>query len=513
MMNNAQDNKMPATESANGHLSKANATYGDSNLSDEEKIEAQARITSIAEETANKVNEIFSSIEADVAPKNKALELLRHVVSKYPAESEIKLKASDICKHAEFKPYFKKGDVLTLWREIFETSLDEKEEGDMQPYEREIEPYEGEVNGAELLAEIQERLTRHIVFKNPEIQSFSCALWVLATWCIDSFNFSPYLMITAPEKRCGKSQLLGLLAKLSKKPLETGNLTAPVLFRLVQKHHPTMFIDEADSFLAKDEDLQGVIKCGIERGKALVYRLEKTPSGKFTERHFDCFGMKAISGISAKNISDTITDRCITIELRRKLTSEVMPKVRDVPGELWSVLNAKCSAFAIEAGAWLEKHRPKIPTSISDRDADKWEPLISIADYLDYAFPNEESPNYYGEKVRVCAETLSNIDTDMPLNVELLSDIRDVLNDPATRNPEKEYILTTDLLQALIGNQELRWANFNHGKEMTARQLANHLKVFEIKPKAIKQEWNKRGYMKKDFLDPFKRYLATVLAD
>lgn len=101
----------------------------------------------------------------------------------------------------------------------------------------------------------------------------------------------------------------------------------------------------------------------------------------------------------------------------------------------------------------------------------------------------------------------------MPLNVELLSDIRDVLNDPATRNPEKEYILTTDLLQALIGNQELRWANFNHGKEMTARQLANHLKVFEIKPKAIKQEWNKRGYMKKDFLDPFKRYLATVLAD
>lgn len=37
MMNNAQDNKMPATESANGHLRKANATYGDSNLSDEEK--------------------------------------------------------------------------------------------------------------------------------------------------------------------------------------------------------------------------------------------------------------------------------------------------------------------------------------------------------------------------------------------------------------------------------------------------------------------------------------------
>ena len=103
----------------------------------------------------------------------------------------------------------------------------------MQPYEREIEPYEGEVNGAELLAEIQDRLRRHIVFVDSDVQSFTCGLWILATWCIDSFNFSPYLMITAPEKRCGKSQLLGLLANLSKKPLEAGNLTAPVLFRFI----------------------------------------------------------------------------------------------------------------------------------------------------------------------------------------------------------------------------------------------------------------------------------------
>ena len=274
-----------------------------------------------------------------------------------------------------------------------------------------------------------------------------------------------------------------------------------------------MFIDEADSFLSKDEDLQGVIKSGIERGKALVFRLEKSPSGNFTERHFDCFGMKAIAGISAKNISDTITDRCITIELRRKLRNEIMPKVRDVSKELWSVLNAKCSAFAIEAGAWLEKHRPNIPTSISDRDADKWEPLISIADYLDYAFPSEESPTYYGDKARRCAEILSNVDTDMPVNVELLSDIRDVLNDTTITDQEKSYILTTVLLQALIGNQELRWGDFNYGKEMTAKQLAKRLKVFGIKPQTIKQEFNKRGYIKNDFQDPFNRYLTKMQAD
>lgn len=505
-MTNAQKNKKPAIRLESGQLVKTNATHGDSNLSDEEKIEAQALVPSLSEETAHKVNEILLSIEADTGPQNEAYELLRRIVSKYPAESEIRLKAANICKQDAFKAYFKKADVIRVWQEMFETSTDDKSEGDMQSYEIEVEPYEGDVNGAELLAEIEERLRKHIVFGDPEKQSYACALWVLATWCMDSFNFSPYLMITAPEKRCGKSQLLGLLAKLSKKPLETGNLTAPVLFRLAQKHHPTMFIDEADSFLSKDEDLQGVIKCGIERGKALVFRLEKSPNGTFTERHFDCFGMKAISGISAKNISDTITDRCITIELRRKLTTEIKPKVRDVPKEFWSVLNAKCSAFAVEAGDWLKKHRPVIPTTISDRDADKWEPLISIADYLDYAYPNEKSPDYYGDKAKRYAEILSNTDTDMPVNQELLADIRDVLNDP-WKATEKAYILTCDLLQALNANPELRWCTFNYGKEMTSRQLASRLRNFGIKPQPIKHELNKRGYMKDDFTDSFKRYL------
>lgn len=48
---------------------------------------------------------------------------------------------------------------------------------------------------------------------------------------------------------------------------------------------------------------------------------------------------------------------------------------------------------------------------------------------------------------------------------------------------------------------------------MTAKQLAKYLKVFGIKPQTIKQEFNKRGYMKIDFQDPFSRYLTKIQAD
>lgn len=512
-MSKHQAKKTPAVSKDNGQITIENTLQRDFSLNEGKRIDTDMPapeegivIPPIKEQHEHAANEIYKSIEKAAGTKNKAYELLKSVVSKYPAESQIKLKAADIARQEAFKPYFKRSDVFKVWKEIFTADAD-KEEENMQPYETEPEPYEGDVNGAELLTEIENRLRTHIVFSNPDIQAYSCALWILATWCIDSFNFSPYLMITAPEKRCGKSQLLGLLANLSKKPLEAGNLTAPVLFRLAQKYHPTIFIDEADSFLSKDDDLQGVIKCGIERGRAMVYRLEKTGSGNFSERRFDCFGMKAISGISAKNISDTITDRCITIELKRKLQAEIMPKVRNVSNEYWNVIKSKCAAFAIDAAAWLEKNNPAIPQDISDRDADKWEPLISIAEYLDYAYPSEESPTFYGDKARICASVLSNTDDDLPFKVELLADIRDILSDLNISPSYEDYILSKILLNALVGNDELRWNTFNYGKEMTLRQLSFNLSTFGIKSQKIRREGNKRGYIKADFNDSFKRYL------
>lgn len=81
--------------------------------------EVGVEIPSPAEELEQSVLEIYQAIEREADPKNKAYGLLKKVVSKYPSESQIRLKASDICRLEVFKPYFKKTDVLRLWREIF----------------------------------------------------------------------------------------------------------------------------------------------------------------------------------------------------------------------------------------------------------------------------------------------------------------------------------------------------------------------------------------------------------
>ena len=42
---------------------------------------------------------------------------------------------------------------------------------------------------------------------------------------------------------------LDLLATMAPRALRTENLTAPVLFRLVAQHRPTLLLDEVDTYL------------------------------------------------------------------------------------------------------------------------------------------------------------------------------------------------------------------------------------------------------------------------
>jgi hypothetical protein len=64
-----------------------------------------------------------------------------------------------------------------------------------------------------------------------------------------SFDISPRLAITSPEKQCGKTTLLDVLSCLAWRPMTTGSITAASIFRVVEKVQPTLLIDEADTFL------------------------------------------------------------------------------------------------------------------------------------------------------------------------------------------------------------------------------------------------------------------------
>jgi hypothetical protein len=70
------------------------------------------------------------------------------------------------------------------------------------------EPWPDPVEGADLLLSIGMILSRYIVLRNSE--TVAEALWILNSYCFDAFEICPYLEITSPVMRCGKTHNLTL---------------------------------------------------------------------------------------------------------------------------------------------------------------------------------------------------------------------------------------------------------------------------------------------------------------
>lgn len=129
-----------------------------------------------------------------------------------------------------------------------------------------VEPWPYPVDGAELLNELASTIHRFIVCDGDV--AIAVALWCVFTWLIDFVQVAPLLVITAPEKRCGKSQLLSLIGHLCRRPLIASNVTPAAMFRVIELCNPTLLIDEADSFLKDNEALRGVIDSGHNRANS-----------------------------------------------------------------------------------------------------------------------------------------------------------------------------------------------------------------------------------------------------
>ena len=72
-----------------------------------------------------------------------------------------------------------------------------------------------------LLNEIVETVRQFIVLD--ENQATAAALLITASWFIDVMDIMPLTIISAPERSCGKTQLLTVFSLMVRKPLETSN--------------------------------------------------------------------------------------------------------------------------------------------------------------------------------------------------------------------------------------------------------------------------------------------------
>ena len=353
----------------------------------------------------------------------------------------------------------------------------------------EIEPWHNPINPAELLTEISNTIRRFIIC--PQETAHAATLWIAMTWFIDVIQIAPLAVITAPEKRCGKSQLLFLLGRLVNRPIAASNITPAALFRSIDAWQPTLLIDEADAFMRENEELRGIINCGHTRDSAKIIRVV---GDDYTPTTFTVWGAKALAGIG--HLPDTIMDRAITLELRRKLTNEHTERLRHAEPNLFKTLSAKLARFAQDYSDKVRQAKPDLPDTLNDRAQDNWEPLLAIADIAGNDWPRLARS--------VATKISGDNEQSQSIGVELLADIQELFE---SKNIDK--ITSAELIRSLCLDEEKPWATYNRGSSIKPRQVANRLREFGIISNTIRIGIiTAKGYSKLQFIDAFTRYIT-----
>lgn len=345
-----------------------------------------------------------------------------------------------------------------------------------------------------LLDALVELLRDYVVMSSA--QADAVALWAAHTHGLDAFETTPFLDLTSPEKRCGKTRTLDVLELVVARPWRTIMPSEAVLYRKIEAAAPTLMLDESDAIFDKSngstEPLRALLNAGNRRGTSVPRCVG--PTQQIVD--FGVFCAKALAGIGA--LPDTVSDRSIVLHLQRKRPDEIARRFRRREAlEVAEPIAQELASWAQVAIPDLEAARPSIPSALDDRAEEAWEALLTIAELAGGTWPDRAS--------RAALElSASRGAEDEALGPWLLRDIRDVF---VSRGIDR--LSSGDLAASLSEIETSPWGDIR-GRALDARSLARRLRPFSVRPRTIRLDdgTTPKGYLLETFADVFARYLG-----
>ena len=348
-----------------------------------------------------------------------------------------------------------------------------------------------------LVEALEGHYKRHLALR-PGI-ALVLALWSLATYLFEVFDAFPYLAVTSPTKRCGKTRLAELAELVCYKPLRTVGISVAALFRSIEEEKPTLLIDEGEFLRGRDERstaLREILNAGNRKG-AFVIRCE----GAHNERRkFQTYSPKML--ILIGGLPDTVADRCIPIRMYRR-TTEPLERFR------FRAAQAEANQLREAVVRWAQAHRGEVDSYyaghdlefLTDREAELWLPLFAVCAVA--------APNRRAELEAVARELADSKAADEPtdLGIRLLADARNVFEQRQT-----DRLASAMLADDLNALPESPWPGWSCGSGMDQRALSRLLKPFDIQPQNVRFNSGTvaKGYTRDSFSDAWARYLPST---
>jgi hypothetical protein len=352
---------------------------------------------------------------------------------------------------------------------------------------------------ASTLDATSEHLCRFVHFARPE-DAVAVTLWVAHTHAdLERVEQSPILALTSAVKQSGKSRLLDLIHHLVRDPWRVTRPTEAVLFRRIDRDHPTLLLDEVDALFGDKgratEGIRSLLDSGNRRGTRVPRLIAKGRGFELAE--FDVFCPKATAGIGG--LPDTVLDRAIVISMERRAPHERVERLRErAARELGGPLR---EALAQHVGLMEDFTLPDaaLPDELDERAQDGWEPLLAIADA---AGPR------WADRSRAAAVALHRGRARLDDNpgLRLLADCRTIFDELGV-----SVLQSADLRDALTRIEGSPWADVR-GRDMTPHYLAKLLARFGLGTERIRLGTGNpvHCYTRTSFDDIWARYLRSA---
>jgi hypothetical protein len=357
----------------------------------------------------------------------------------------------------------------------------------------EPEPSPRSVPTATLLDLLSGIFNRFVIL--PDGAPLALSLWAMMTYVLDEVSHLPKLALVSPVPRCGKTLVLDLLAHIVRRPLAASNVTPAVVFRVIQDHHPTLLIDEADTFLHGRDAMVGILNAGHTRASAFVLR---AVGDTFEPRRFDVFTPQAIALIGRLPTA-ALADRCVTIPMRRKGAGDRVTRFdRQRHAEL-SEIRPMCLRWAQDHVEHLRSADPPLVQGLHDRANDNWRTLLAIAGAAGPA---------WRDQAREAAVALNGATDSLADGEILLNDLQRIF----VESGAADGIPSAEILAKLLDMDERPWGTWNRGHPLTAHGLARLLRPFDVRPTTQRFGGGpaSKGYQLADLRPVFERYLLDT---
>jgi hypothetical protein len=358
----------------------------------------------------------------------------------------------------------------------------------------EPEPWPDPVNGDELFTEVREIILKHVVLK--EEHATALAAWCLMTWVHMRLPICPKVLLTSPSKRCGKTTALEAALGLCRRPIATSNISPASVYRIIEGVGPTLLLDEADTFLADNIELAGVINSGHKRVSAYVTRMVKGENDEMVPHRFSTYAPIILAMIRLPK-SDALIDRCIVIQLERMpQTREIAPLPFDVK-ETYADTRRRLTRWAEDSLDKLNFDVRVLPRTSNDRARENWAALATVG--------KAAGPDSLAmiEKAYTALQDTDAL-TEDPVR-ELLEGMMEVMAPKLDLAGDDGFIFVKEVVRQLNKQPHRPWADWKGG--MTEHKLAAQLRPFKIKAKRLRRDAvNARGYLSEWFKTVFDQY-------